>query len=194
MRLKAREIDRHRSARTTRWLVRTWIAVLPASVMPLTWAGENACSRWDRDGLKKHPNCLSLRADGSLRVQPPLLRKLGFDGRFATLFSEYHGWVYVDRRGTVVARGVMLMDKGADYIADGFVRFERDGRCGYAALSGHHRSIAPRFDGCLPFEVGRAWVCIGCRSVNLGEHHVYKGGEAFCIDRNGQIAVCRPGG
>ena len=59
-----------------------------------------------------------------LRIKPSHLRRLQFDGNFATVLDKNQGWLYVNRKGEIVAAHVMSMDNGADYVRDGFVRYE----------------------------------------------------------------------
>ena len=148
---------------------------------------------YPQDGilLAKHPNCLVRSGALPLRVSSAQLSRLPFKGRYATIFSWKYGWMYVNREGVVVADHVMNMDNGADHIKHGFVRFTRNGKCGYASL-GRDATIAPQFDGCLPFSGSKAEVCTGCRVVTGGEYSWYKGGHSFCINPKGQHISCEP--
>lgn len=135
--------------------------------------------------------CLEVGSKGTLRVKRSHLKKIDFDGRFATLRDEKHGWMYVNKKGDVLATGVMAMDNGPDYVQEGFVRYEKSGKCGYENLLGQN-SIKEQFGGCMPFENGIAQVCNGCRLQSDGEHQQYKGGEFFCIDTKAQRIACAP--
>lgn len=165
--------------------------LLVFSVAPAEAKG-SACWYWqDQMGLAKHANCLVHRGKHPLRVNPTQLRKLQFEGKYTTIFSEEHGWMYVSRDGVVVVQHVMPMDNGADYIVHGFVRYTHNGKCGYASL-GNDPTISPQFDGCLPFSGAKAQVCNGCRVVSDGEYHFYRGGHSFCINSKGQHVSCEP--
>lgn len=141
--------------------------------------------------VSEHRACVERAGKEKLRVRRSHLRHMDFDGDFATLLDQRYGWMYVNKKGEVVVEHVMPMDNGADYIRDGFVRYERNGKCGYADLSGA-RTIIPQFDGCMPFEDGVAHVCNGCRIESDGEYQEYKGGDSFCIDIKGQRIRCAP--
>lgn len=77
------------------------------------------CKYYDLYGIEtENQNCLETK------VTAKNLSRLQFHGKYATLFSPDRGWMYVNRKGYVVVEGVMWMDGGADYIQDGFVRYE----------------------------------------------------------------------
>lgn len=152
---------------------------------------DSSCWYSGPDGFTEHNGCLERRKLGSLRVNRQHLAHLQFDGRLATIFNNSQGWMYVNRRGVVVLAGVMMMDNGPDPVRDGFVRFQQGRKCGYATLS-VKGTIIPQFDGCMPFENGKARVCNGCASKAVGEHHIYEGGQWFCIDTNGKRVDCAP--
>ena len=153
---------------------------------------ELVCSFYEgSQGLVGHDNCLKYHKDGVLYVSPALLRKLPFEKKYATAYSEVHGWMYINREGRVLVEQVMTMDNGADYVQQGFVRFKRDGKCGYASL-GKALTIPPRFDGCNPFSGKTAWVCNDCELVTENEHSFYRGGTSFCIDTKGRQLACKP--
>lgn len=169
------------------------IGITVLMVSDFACARPNASSCWylGPDGFSEHAGCLMRHGKESLRVKSSHLRRLQFDGDFATVFDKQHGWMYVNRKGGVVVKGVMSMDNGPDDVRGGFVRYQRGGICGYASLHGSG-TIAPQFDGCMPFEDGKARVCSGCRSLSVGEHHAYRGGESYCIDTKGKRAACAP--
>jgi len=162
-------------------------------VSGLTLAGQSESSCWylAADGFSEHEECLERHGKDSLRIKPSHLRRLHFNDGYAAVFDKEHGWMVVNGRGEVVVQGVMRMDNGVDDIRDGFVRFEQEGKCGYASLRGSG-GISARFDGCMPFEDGKARVCNGCRSESDGEYHRYTGGEWFCIDIRGERVACSP--
>jgi hypothetical protein len=57
--------------------------------------------------------------------------------------------------------GVPTFDNGPDEFHDGLVRFVKNHKYGFADRNGKI-VIAPRGDGAMPFEKGRAKVCLGC--------------------------------
>lgn len=99
------------------------------------------------------------------------------------------GWYYVARRGR--SAPVMTMDNGPDPFADGLARSEVGGKVGFIDTR-LRLVIARRFDGALPFEHGRAKVCLGCKVESDGEHSRYIGGRWFSIDRRGRLSPDRP--
>jgi hypothetical protein len=174
------------------------ILIVAAILIPQAFASPEAASKscWysDSDGFSEHADCLELQGKESLRIKRLHLNRLEFVGDLATVFNKEHGWMYVNRKGEVIISGVASMDNGPDEFREGFVRYERNGKCGYAT-SGNPGAILPQFDGCMPFENGKARVCNGCRKepVNSdGEYHALKGGEWFCIDRSGKRVACKP--
>ena len=124
-------------------------------------------------------------------MKPALLRRLSFEEKNTTAYSEVHGWMYINRKGRVLVEQVMEIDNGADYIRQGFVRFERDGKCGYASL-GKVSTIPAQFDGCYPFSGTTARVCNGCQAVTENERSFYRGGTSFCSDPKGRQIACNP--
>ena len=140
-------------------------------------------------GMTEHANCLQY-TDKALHVRPAELKKLYFTDNYASLYSKEHGFMYVNRQGQVVVEQVMEMEMGADYINHGFVRFIRNGKCGYAALLGKDPTIPPQFDGCYPFIGEKALVCNGCKEFTEKEHSLYRGGTSFCINPRGQQISC----
>ena len=149
------------------------------------------CWYSDSDGFSEHADCLEPREHGLPRVKPPHLGRLRFSGDLAAAFTDKHGWMYVNKRGEVVIEGVVAVDNGPDEFREGFVRYERNRKCGYAGTG--EPLIPPQFDGCTPFENGKARVCTGCRKEAAdpgGEYHELKGGHWFCIDRKGGRVGC----
>ncbi len=136
------------------------------------------------------PNCVRESATGELFVAPQYLKELSFDSHgLAAVLSPKEGWMYVNRRGKVVIKGVPVMDNGADLFHDGLVRIVSNGKYGFANRRGHV-VIPPIYDGALNFEKGRATVCKGCKSKcdDPGcEYHSFSGGEWFQIDITGTV-------
>jgi len=149
------------------------------------------CWYSDQGDFSEHANCLEWQGKEPLRVRGPHLNRLGFANDLAAVFNNEYGWMYVNKKGEVAIAGVASMDNGPDEFRDGFVRYERNGKCGYAT-SGGPDAIIPQFDGCMPFERGKARVCNGCRKESVGEYHTLNGGEWFCIDTKGKRVDCKP--
>ena len=149
------------------------------------------CWYTDSNGFAEHAGCIESRGR-ELRIRKSHLDRLRFSGNMAAAYNSEYGWMYVNSKGIVIVAGVISVDNGPDEFRDGFVRYEKNGRCGYAS-SGQAGSIAPRFDGCMPFEKGKARVCVGCRREavdNSGEYHELRGGEWFCVDTGGNQVPC----
>jgi len=151
----------------------------------------NSCWYSNSNGFAEHANCIESRAK-DLRIGKAHLDHLHFADGLAAVFSKDYGWMYVNRTGAVIVSGVSSVDNGPDAFRDGFVRYEKNGKCGYATSRGDG-AITPRFDGCMPFDKGKARVCTGCRREPVdanGEYHELRGGEWFCIDSKGKRVVC----
>ena len=123
-------------------------------------------------------------------VTPAARRTLSFDKfGLAGMYASSTGWMYIDRRGRIVADHVYAFDNGPDPFEDGLARVVRDGKVGFVDRKG--RLVIPAmYDGAFQFEKGRARVCIGCTNVCADqvapercEHHTYEGGTFKTIDR-----------
>lgn len=169
-----------------------WLLVL-IGLMPVVRAGAENCWYSGPEGMADYGDCLESVGKERLKVQQPHLGRLHFNNGLAWIRTEKHGWMSVDKKGFVLVVGVHQIDNGPDEFQEGFVRYKRDGKCGYASRSGE-KTISPRFDGCSSFNDGLARVCLGCKSVpdSSGEHHSLEGGEWFCIDKAGRRAPCAP--
>ncbi len=170
------------------------IAVIITAAVGISTAGGLPCWYSDSNGFSEHKNCLEQRGKEWLQVKRFHLASLKFNGNLAIVYGKVQGWMYVNRQGKVVVAGVYPVDNGPDNFHNGFVRFERGGKCGYATADGRG-TIIPHFDGCEAFEEGKALVCNGCRTVpvdSTGEYHELKGGDWFCIDTKGKRIVCAP--
>lgn len=136
------------------------------------------------------PNCLRENKAGELFVAPQYLKELKFDARgLAAVNSPKFGWMYVNRSGKVLIRGVAAMDNGADQFQDGLVRIVKDGNYGFANRRGQV-VIPPIYNGAMNFEKRHAAVCIGCENECVDsacERHSFVGGEWFRIDTKGNI-------
>jgi hypothetical protein len=139
------------------------------------------------------PDCIRQAADGKLFVSQEVLKLLQFDSfGLAPVLSAKEGWMYVNRKGRVVIRGVPVMDNGADWFHNGLVRIVRNGKYGFANRRGQ-LVISPVYDGALNFEKGLATVCQGCKSKcsapNDCEYHIFAGGHWFQIDTKGTVVA-----
>lgn len=164
------------------------------AVVVISSAGGLPCWYSDSDGFSEHNDCLERREEESLRVKRVHLTSLNFNGNLPIIYGKEQRWMYVNTQGKVVVAGVQHVDNGPDNFRNGFVRFERGGKCGYATADGQG-TIIPQFDGCESFDEGKARVCNGCRTVpvdSTGEYHELKGGKWFCIDTKGKRIVCAP--
>jgi WG repeat protein len=136
------------------------------------------------------PNCVLENAAGDLSIAPPYLKYLDFDSAgLAAVRSIAQGWMYVNRKGKVIIRGVPVMDNGVDTFHDGLVRFVRNNKYGFANRSGQ-TVIPPIYDGAMNFEKGNAEVCKGCQSKCAEpacEHHVFAGGDSFIVNLKGSV-------
>jgi hypothetical protein len=154
----------------------------------------SACAFSPANGsFRQFPGCVEKDNKGNLSISPKYAKKLPFEGNgLASVYSEKHGWMYVNQKGRVLISGVATMDNGADYFSDGLVRFSRDGKWGFANESG--LLVVPAiYDGAMPFAKGVAQVCKGCESkcADPGcEHHSFVGGEWLCVDTGGKVVPC----
>ena len=138
------------------------------------------------------PDCVREHPGGALFIAPQFVKELTFDSDgLAAVHSRNEGWMYVNRKGRVLIRGVPMMDNGADTFHDGLVRFVRKEKYGFADRHGKI-VISPAYDGAMNFENGVAEVCNHCKSVCASvdcEYHVFGGGEWYRIDTKGVVLV-----
>jgi|SRR5579862_391357 len=133
------------------------------------------------------PDCVRVGVDGSRSIAARYLKELRYGTSDLAGVRGVDGWMYVDRRGRVVITGVPTFDNGPDEFQDGLVRFVKNHKYGFADQNGKI-VIAPRYDGAMPFEKGRAKVCLGCVETCADhecEHHVFSGGEWLSVGKNG---------
>ena len=137
--------------------------------------------------LGEVPDCVQAGTDGSRSIAARYVKELRYRTSGLAAVHSVDGWMYVDRRGKVVITGVPTFDNGPDEFQDGLVRFLKNQKYGFADQSGKV-VIAPRYDGAMPFEKGRARVCLGCVLTCADpecEHHVFSGGKWHSIGKNG---------
>ncbi len=128
-------------------------------------------------------HCAWSDAAGHIHLKRAHLLALDFDRHGLASVYIGDGWYYVRRDGRLAP--VMARDNGAEPFADGLARSPEGGKIGF--IDRHLALvIAARYDGALPFEQGRAEVCIGCKLTSEGEHSLYTGGLWGCIDRRGR--------
>ena len=135
------------------------------------------------------PDCIRESPTGGLSIEPRYLKEVRFDSHgLAAVHSAKEDWMYVNRRGIVVVKGVPVMDTEADSFHDGLVRFVKDGKYGFANRKGKI-VVPPIYDGAMNFEKGLADVCNGCVSKCAGdcEYHFFAGGNWFRIDTKGNV-------
>lgn len=136
------------------------------------------------------PNCILKSSTGVLSIAPQYLKDLEFDSHgLAAVKSPTDGWMYVNRKGRVLIRGVAVMDNAADAFHDGLVRVVKDKKYGFANRSGRI-VIPPVYDGAMNFENGSAKICNRCQdkcAEPACEHHFFLGGDWFFINTKGAI-------
>ncbi len=133
------------------------------------------------------PDCLTDGTDGCLYVTPQIRKQLTYDSHgLAAIHTQNYNWMYVDRRGWVVARDVPTYDNGPEPFNDGLVRFVREGKYGVANRKGQV-VVAPIYDGAMPFENGRATVCNACLMKTQGEYSWFDGGTWLAINAKGKV-------
>ena len=133
------------------------------------------------------PDCVRMRVDGSRSIAAPYLKELPYGTNGLAGVRGADGWMYVNRRGKVVITGVPIFDNGPDQFHEGLVRFVKNQKYGFADRNGKI-VIPPRYDGAMPFERGRAKVCLGCVdkcAEHECEHHFFSGGKWLSVNKNG---------
>jgi hypothetical protein len=136
------------------------------------------------------PDCVREDTTGQLSIAAQYVSELPFDAEgLAAVLSHEKGWMYVNRKGTVIISGVVRMENGPDSFHNGLVRFVRNKKYGFANLKGKI-VITPVYDGAMTFENGVAKVCKGCQQKCVEaecEHHFFDGGEWSFIDAKGHL-------
>jgi hypothetical protein len=139
-------------------------------------------------------DCVRQSPTGRLYISPTVLSQLTFDSHgLATVRSQVENWMYVNRRGDVVIRGVPTFDNGPDAFHDGLVRFVRNGKYGFADHKGKI-VVTAVYDGAMNFDGGHAKVCDGCTlkcSEPGCEHTSFVGGNWLEINTTGVVLVSR---
>lgn len=133
------------------------------------------------------PNCIYIAPDGSSSIARRYLKDLTYQSNGLATVRGRNGWMYVNRRGQVVINGVPAFDNGPDQFHNGLVRFVAEHKYGFADQRGNV-VIPARYDGALPFDKGRAKVCLRCVEKcadNACEHHIFSGGEWLFLNTYG---------
>jgi hypothetical protein len=133
------------------------------------------------------PDCIRVGADGSRSIAAPYLKELRYGTNGLAGARAVDGWMYVNRGGKVVISGIPTFDNGPDEFHDRLVRFVKNRKYGFVDRNGKI-VIPPQYDGAMPFEAGRAKVCLGCVDKCADhecEHHVFSGGKWLSVDKNG---------
>lgn len=124
---------------------------------------------------------------GKVAIAPRYEMAQDFSPEGIAAVVDEHGWAYIDRRGKLVIRP-LVVDNGPDSFAEGLARFRSDGKIGF--FDSHGRvAIQPHYAFAASFSEGYAAVCNDCREVAEGEHRVVKGGTWGFIDRTGATAI-----
>lgn len=120
-----------------------------------------------------------------------------FDNCFSDLFTTFayvsderfgdKGIVAVNRNKELIFEAY-IYDNGPDYINEGLFRIKRNGKIGYADLSG--KVVIPAEYSCAdPFSNGKARVALDCELINDGEHTTSKSAHWFYIDKTGKKLI-----
>ena len=127
-------------------------------------------------------------SDGRILVVRGSLARVEFGPEgLATIVVGERDLYFVTPNGTTAP--AFRFDNGADYLVEGLARTVKDGKVGF--VNSHLEIVAPPvWDFAAPFERGVARVCVGCRSVPLGdEHSSVSGGKWGYIDKHGKVVV-----
>jgi hypothetical protein len=142
----------------------------------------------DSEDLPFHfPACALVQLHGEPHVPHKYLAGLEFNEYGLTWLQLFPGgYVYVNRNGRIVIRDVSQMDNGADWFHRGLVRLQRDAKYGFADWTG--RIVVPiRYDGAGNDDQAGPSVCVGCKTVQEGEHSSFVGGTWFSVDSRGGL-------
>ncbi|MDX1960923.1 MAG: WG repeat-containing protein [Leptospiraceae bacterium] len=96
-------------------------------------------------------------------------------------------WFAINKKGKLLHE-VFTYDNGADYVAEGLIRFVHNGKMGF--INEKAKIVIPaRFDFVEPFENGKANFCNGCETEQVGEHKMFKKGTGTwgTINKQGMI-------
>jgi len=119
--------------------------------------------------------------------------KVVIEARFSLAMDfEAHGYAFaggywIDAGGVPYVQAY-IFDNGPDYSIEGRARFVEEGMVGFLDDC-MNKVILARYDFAMPFQNGRAVVCMGCRSEPVGEHPPMVGGRWGAIDLSGNVVV-----
>jgi hypothetical protein len=106
---------------------------------------------------------------------------------FAYIYNEKfkdQGIVAINRNKEPIFEA-FLFDNGPDYISDGLFRIKRNGKIGFADLTGKV-VIDAKYSCAFPFENGKAKVALSCKTIEDGEEHSsWESDQWFYIDKQG---------
>jgi hypothetical protein len=116
-----------------------------------------------------------------------------FDNCFSDLFTTFayvsdkrfkgKGMVAVNRNKELIFEAY-LFDNGPDYVTEGLFRIVRNGKIGFADLTGKV-VIAAKYSCAYPFENGKAKVALNCETTKEDEHTSWESDNWFFIDKQG---------
>jgi hypothetical protein len=113
-----------------------------------------------------------------------------FTDTFTTFAYVYDKEQYGDamvaiNRDREIIFDAFLFDNSPDYISDGLFRIKRNGKIGYANVSGKV-IIEPKYECAYPFENGKAKVAYNCETkMDDLEHSSWESSNWFYINKNG---------
>ncbi|MFA7327305.1 MAG: WG repeat-containing protein [Candidatus Kapaibacterium sp.] len=135
--------------------------------------------------------CGYLNGNGDTIIQNGTFEKC-FTDTFTTFAFVYdkalygNGIVAINRDKEVIF-DVYLFDNGPDYFSDGLFRILRNGKIGYADISGKV-IINAEYECAFPFENGIAKVAYKCEPIHVDdEHSTWESENWLFIDKSGKI-------
>jgi hypothetical protein len=167
------------------------LTVAPCAAQSLpagTSAFPLACSFASTSGELDFEQACAAMDGTTLVLAPHVISRLDHAKGLSRFAVPGSGWHYRRRDGTT--QRMYMFDNGPDDFVEGLARAIVAGKIAY--VDRHLRiRIAPRYDWGDRFDHGRAEVCIGCRSVPVGdgEHSVMEGGRWGMIDKSGREVV-----
>lgn len=151
-------------------------------------ADESGCYRQVPDlhlfETKQPPNLFGYRDSAG---------KVVIEARFSVAMDfEVHAYAFADGYWIDASGGpyvqAYIFDNGPDYSIEGRARFVEEGKVGFLDDC-MNKVILARYDFAMPFQNGRAIVCMDCRPEPDGEHSLIVGGRWGAIDLSGKVVV-----
>ncbi|MBM9576238.1 WG repeat-containing protein [Leptospira sp. 201903070] len=124
---------------------------------------------------------------GNVAIKPQYSFSYDFDENGVTFVFGNGEWSCIDEKNRVLLNP-FLFDNGPDPFLGGLARFKENHKIGFFDPQ-CNKIIPALFDFAFPFEEDLTLVCLGCKSVKLGEHSKIEGGEYGLIDKKGNIIV-----